>query len=152
MFPPLHCADSAADRTEHRMRTMTRLLRWPTAAVAAAALIAAPAAAHARAAFHLHLLSSDPAAGSTVHATPLAIRLTFSEAPEVRVTSIRATDGRGHAVALGPVHRDRRAPATVFAAVTRALPPGPCRVTWRTMAHDGHPMHGDFTFTVAAHR
>jgi methionine-rich copper-binding protein CopC len=121
-------------------------------ALAAAALLAAGVAApaHADSAFHLRLLRSDPAADATVHGSPAAIRLTFSEAPELAVTSVRLTGPGNRAVALGRLARAPRDRMTVVAAPRAALAPGRYAVTWRTMSHDGHAMRGTFHFTVAA--
>lgn len=127
---------------------LPRAARIAAAGVMVAALSTAGAGRLAAAgAFHLHLVHSDPAADASVPA-PLAIRLTFTEAPEVRVTTIQLADAQGRRAPLGPVHADRQHPATVFAAPTRPLHPGRYTLTWRTMAHDGHPMHGLFHFTV----
>lgn len=120
-------------------------------ALAVAGLSAGLAApARASSAFHLHLLRSDPAADATVHGSPAALRLTFSEAPELAVTSLRVRGPGDHPVALGRLQRAAGDRATVVAAPRAPLAPGHYAVTWRTMAHDGHAMHGTFHFTVVA--
>lgn len=125
---------------------------WTTAAAVLAAVLCAPVAspASARSAFHLHLLSSNPAADATLATSPASLRLTFSEAPELAVTSVRLRGPGDHAVALGRLQRAPRDRATVVTAPRAPLAHGRYTVTWRTMSHDGHPMHGDFHFTVGA--
>ena len=121
------------------------------ALAAVALLVAAVAAPRADAsAFHLRLVHSDPAADATVHGSPAAFRLTFSEAPELAVTSLHVTGSGHHAVALGRLTRAQGDRMTVVAAPRTALAPGRYAVTWRTMSHDGHAMHGTYHFTVAA--
>jgi len=130
-----------------------RVRRAPAVfALAAAALLAGGAAQSARAdsAFHLRLLRTDPAADATVHGSPAALRLTFSEVPELAVTTLRLRGPGDRAVALGHLQRAPGDRMTVSAAPARPLAPGRYTVTWRTMSHDGHAMHGTYHFTVAA--
>ncbi|MFL5386310.1 MAG: copper resistance protein CopC [Longimicrobiaceae bacterium] len=126
--------------------------RTMAAAVVMAVLCAASAApASARGAFHLRLLRSDPAADATLAAPPRALRLTFSEAPELAVTSVRLRGPGDGAVALSALARQRGDRATVVATPRAPLADGHYTVTWRTMSHDGHPMHGTFHFAVGGH-
>ena len=104
--------------------------------------------ASARGDFHLRLLRSDPAADATLAAPPRALRLTFSEAPELAVTSVRLRGPGNRAVALSPLARQRGDRATVVATPRAPLANGHYTVTWRTMSNDGHPMRGTFHFTV----
>lgn len=115
----------------------------PTAHAAPAAL---PPIAHGSV-FHLRLTKSDPAKDQVV-AAPSVIRLWFSLAPELAVTTIRVTDGEGKAIALSPVRRGSAANAPIEAEVSGALAPGRYTVFWKTSSRDGHPMKGDFVFTV----
>jgi len=117
-------------------------------AAAFAAVLCAAAPAAARSAFHLRLVSSDPAADATLAAPPAALRLTFSEAPELAVTTVRLLGPGDHAVALGRLVRARGDRATVVATPRASLAHGRYTVNWRTMSHDGHAMHGTFHFTV----
>jgi methionine-rich copper-binding protein CopC len=122
----------------------------PLLALAALLLAAAPAAGSGSA-FHLHLLRSDPAADTTLHAAPSALRLTFSEAPELGVTSVRLRHTGGASVSLARLARAPGDRNTVVSALRGRLTPGNYAVTWRTMSRDGHPMHGTFHFELAAH-
>lgn len=131
-------------------RFQLRRAKAAFAAAAAAVLFAGAAApASARSAFHLRLLRSDPAADTTVATPPAAVRLTFSEAPELAVTTVRLTGPGDRAVALGRLARQPRDRATVVATPRGPLAHGRYTVAWRTMSHDGHPMRGTFHFTVA---
>jgi methionine-rich copper-binding protein CopC len=128
----------------------SRKARTAVAAALAAVLfggLAAPASA--RSAFHLHLLRSDPAADAALATAPTALRLTFSEAPELAVTTVRLRGPGDVAVRLAPLARQPGERATVVATPRAPLTHGRYTVTWRTMSHDGHPMHGTFQFTVA---
>jgi len=132
-------------------RLRSRRAKLFAALVLAAVLgagVAAPASA--RSAFHLHLLRSDPAADATLATAPAALRLTFSEAPELAVTTVRLRGPGDRAIALGRLQRAPRDRATLVATPRAALAHGRYTVTWRTMSHDGHPMHGTFAFTVGA--
>jgi methionine-rich copper-binding protein CopC len=134
----------------------TKTVRWlagmaAAVLVAGAAVAARPAAMRAEsvAAFHLHLLRSSPAADSTV-ASPAAVRLWFTESPELAVTSVRMTGPAGRAVRLGRLRADSA--HSVVANVPARLSAGRYTLAWRTMSHDGHPMRGTIPFTVRATR
>jgi methionine-rich copper-binding protein CopC len=97
--------------------------------------------------FHLHLLKSSPAADATVAAAPDTIRLSFSETPELKVTTVTVTGAGSTAVALAPLASADS--ATVVAGVKGKMSAGAYTVAWRTMAKDGHVARGTFAFTVA---
>ena len=97
--------------------------------------------------FHLHLLKSSPAANATVVAAPDSIRLSFSQTPELKVTSVTVTGPASASVALAPLASADS--ATVVAAVKGRMSPGTYTVVWRTMAKDGHVARGTFAFTVS---
>lgn len=122
-----------------RRRTLPALL---AAVVATAALLlpAAPAAAHDE------LVSSDPAAGATLEAAPEQITLTFSAdiLAEDGATQVQVTDETGATLS-------EDAPVVAGTAVTQAVTgeaSGVVSVLWRVVSSDGHPISGDFTFTV----
>ena len=116
------------------------------AAITATALFAGAWAAP----FHLHLLKSTPAANTTVTAAPDSIQLWFSQAPEIKVTTVKVTGPGNAAVPLTPLAK--RDSAGVAAAVKGAMKAGGYTVAWRTMAKDGHVASGTFAFTVGATR
>jgi hypothetical protein len=120
---------------------VTRLVAL--AALAATALAAAPAAKH------VHLSRSEPMADSTVRAAPAAIKLWFSAAVQISVTSVRVTGPDGAAVETAAPRMGEGPNAPVIADVRGQLKPGRQQVAWRTMSRDGHPVAGAFAFTFA---
>lgn len=121
-----------------------------TLAVAAAALLlvtgglltAAPASAHDE------LVSADPAADSTLEALPDQLTLTFSGelAADAGATELRVTDAGGTSLADGD-------PAVEGTTVTQALTGAASdtvTVLWKVVSSDGHPISGEYRFTVAA--
>jgi methionine-rich copper-binding protein CopC len=115
----------------------------------AAALVtwsAAPASAHAQ------LIGSDPPAGSTIHALPEAVTLTFSDA------LVTTGDGEGnHLTVVDPMHEIISAAHTDVngAVASTVLSPsmvmdGTYRVSFRVVSTDGHAVEGTFTFRIDA--
>src|SRR5699024_5236309 len=106
-----------------------------------AALIALPAPAQA----HDTLLSTDPADGATLEASPEAATSTLSaDIPDGRpLVRIRGRRGRGVAEIVpttgGP---------TATAAGEEPLPAGTYDIQWRVVSSDGHPIEGTLTVTV----
>ncbi len=107
----------------------------------AALAIPAPAFAHAR------LLRSLPASGARV-ASISVLRLWFSERPVVRLTSLTLHDQNGASFSLSTPQAAIDDQTQILVSTVVALPAGHYTVDWRTMASDGHPSHGQFSFTV----
>lgn len=110
-------------------------------AVAAFLLPATPANAHDE------LLGSDPAADATVDALPAEISLTFSGiiAPDEGASEVSVTDAAGTELADGT-------PTTQDNVLTQPLAgeaSGVLTVLWKVVSSDGHPISGEFEFTVA---
>jgi methionine-rich copper-binding protein CopC len=97
---------------------------------------------------HLHLERSEPAANDTVAAAPAAVKLWFSEQPELAVTTIRLSTTGGGAVALAPLARDTGATAPVVATLRGHPAAGAYNVWWRSTARDGHVSTGQFQFVI----
>jgi copper resistance protein C len=99
---------------------------------------------------HAKLLNSKPAARETLKASPMAIRLWFSEPVETGLSRIKLVGAGGTTFATG---RARKIPgadeSTLMAPVTAPLPAGSYRVQWAVASDDGHPMKGSYSFTVA---
>lgn len=98
---------------------------------------------------HDDLVSSDPAAGSTVQTLPEEMTLTFSAAliPSDGGTAVVVTDADGNDVADG-------APEIDGAVLIQPLDPdaataGEYTVIWQVVSSDGHPTDGEFAFTVS---
>jgi copper resistance protein C len=109
-------------------------------AIVLQALAAAPASAHDE------LISTDPAAGSTVATVPSVVVLTFAEPPLTLGLGVDVT-GPGGTVSSG-------APTLSGSVIRQAIRPGgPAgfyTVRWRVTADDGHPVSGSFTFAASA--
>lgn len=125
-------------------RSRIRLLATAAAAFLVAAGIAVAAPAHA----HDELISSDPAAGTTLEAMPAALTLTFSGeiSPEPGATELAVTDAAGTSLADGE-------PEIEGTVVTQPLvddASGAITVLWKVVSSDGHPISGELSFTVDA--
>lgn len=96
---------------------------------------------------HARLTKSEPANQAKLTAAPTAIRLWFSEAPEIALTHVTLTDSMHATIATGAVARGATKLA-VTAPISRALTAGRYTIAWRTAAADGHPTSGQVTFSV----
>lgn len=128
----------------------TTILRRSTAPFAlAAALLAAflvlfaPLSASA----HDDLISSSPAADSTVDVLPPEIVLTFSAdlISGGNGTEVRVLDANENLVSNGDPMVEG---ATVTQPLLAEADSGLYRVQWRVVSSDGHPTSKEFTFTV----
>ncbi|MCO6006093.1 copper resistance protein CopC [Actinoallomurus purpureus] len=117
-------------------RPVSRLAAAIAAVAVTGLLTAAPADAHTT------LTAAVPAKGSKVP-SPARIKLTFAEA--VRFPGIVVLDAKGGHHESGKAHATD---ATVTEQVAGVLPPGVYTVGWRVVADDGHPVTGDYKFTV----
>lgn len=120
-------------------------MRSTLATVVAAAAIASMTT---RADAHAHYRSSIPAAGAVVNRAPDALRITFSEGVEPTFSHIGVVDGRGHAVATGPLSTAPGDASIVIVPVRAAMRPGRYQVTWQVTSVDTHRTHGVYMFTV----
>nr|BFE57939.1 hypothetical protein GCM10020063_024650 [Dactylosporangium thailandense] len=110
--------------------------------VAAALVLLAPATP---AFAHSRLVASDPADGATV-STPLdAVALTFSDGVQQQFSTVVVTGADGSSY----VDRAPRVADRTLTQPIRPLPNGAVRVAWRTVSADGHPIEGQFSFTVS---
>jgi len=113
--------------------------------LAASALLVAPASpAHA----HDELLGSDPAADASLDALPSQLALTFSGAiaTDAGASEVAVTDASGTSLVDG-------APTAQDNVLTQPLAgeaSGEVTVLWKVVSSDGHPISGEFSFTVAA--
>jgi len=104
---------------------------------------AGPAAAHAV------LLSTQPASGATLAAAPRSVALTFDEAPQKQFSTIHVTGPDGQRHDSGSVQLTGAAGAVATQQLTGTGLPGRYVVDWRVVSDDGHPVSGQFTFTVS---
>lgn len=114
------------------------------ALLAAASILFFSPAAHA----HDELLGSEPAAGATVDAWPDALALTFSGAisQEDGASEIQVTDATGADLTAGePEIQDN-----VLTQPVTGTGSGEVTVLWKVVSSDGHPISGEYAFTVSA--
>ena len=123
-------------------------LRLRRAAALSAVVLGAATLTAWRAPLHLHLVKSTPAANASVSSAPDSIRLWFSQAPELKLTTVKVTGPGTDAIALAPLAKGDS--ALVIAAVKGTMAAGSYTVAWRTMSKDGHVVRGTFAFKVAA--
>ncbi|KJL42520.1 MULTISPECIES: copper resistance protein CopC [Microbacterium] len=95
---------------------------------------------------HDELLGSDPAADSTLDALPAQLTLTFSAeiADDDGASVVEVTDSSGSSLVDG-------APTVQDNVLTQPLAgeaSGAVRVLWKVVSSDGHPISGEFSFTV----
>lgn len=109
--------------------------------VLAGVAIAAPAWAHA------HLVSAQPAVGSTVAAAD-QIRITFSEGIEITFSKVEVSRANGAPIALGAVALDPANDKVVVLSLPGNLPAGVYTVDWHVVSVDTHRTEGTYSFTV----
>ena len=111
-------------------------------ALAAALLMGGVAALPAGA--HAELESTDPADGSSLAAPPAQVTLTFGEALVPETVNIAVSSAAGPLTGI--------APSTAGPTVTVPWPAdagaGDYRVAYRVVSEDGHPVEGQFAFTI----
>ncbi len=102
----------------------------------------APAFAHAL------LASSDPKAGANLSTPPATVTITFTEAPDPSLSTIRVLDSSGASVTAGASSGVPGQPRQLSVAL-QPLGPGVYTVAWRTLSTvDGHLAAGSFAFGV----
>ena len=111
-------------------------------------LLVAPllAAARGTAFPHLALKRSDPEDNSQLRVPPQQISLWFTAKPQLAISRITLTGPTG-GVTLDAIVADTG--NVLHARVPRILAAGDYTVAWQTASADGHPIRGQFTFTVA---
>lgn len=97
---------------------------------------------------HAHLVKASPAVGSQVAASPTEIRISFSEAIELRFSGAEVKTASGSAVATGAVSIDPSDKATLVVPLKAALTAGSYKVTWHVVSVDTHKTQGSFSFEV----
>lgn len=125
-----------------RRRTVPAVLAAAVIAASALLVPALPAAAHDE------LIGTDPSADAVLESLPAEITLSYSAdvLPDTGATVIEVTDAAGTSLTDG-------APEVSGAEVTQALAgpaSGAVTVRWRVVSSDGHPIDGEFAFSVPA--
>lgn len=126
---------------------MSRTVRAVGATVAAAIMLGIVAAS-AVASAHLSLKESSPKKDETVSASPEAVTLRFTQAPQMAGTSVRLLPKGGRPLDLDPATAREDDPSVVVLEVSETLADGDYEVMWRAMAQDGHTIRGEFGFSV----
>jgi copper transport protein len=121
-----------------------RRLVWG-ALTAALALLVTPDSAFA----HGKLKASSPGAGAHLGIIPRELRLDFTEVPDLTFSRVSLIGPGGAAVALGALSYAQDSHRAVVAAIDVSLAAGTYTVRWQLAGDDGHPVRGDFRFTVA---
>lgn len=98
--------------------------------------------------YHATLLSSEPAAKSTLTTSPTRIRLVFSEEVEPSLGRIKLVAPDGSVTTLKQA-ADPHDASALIGAIPSPLVSGVYRVEWRIVSEDGHPIDGTYPFTVA---
>jgi methionine-rich copper-binding protein CopC len=96
---------------------------------------------------HAALTRADPAIDGHTAVIPAAVRLWFSESPEVVFTRLTLSDSSGAPVKLGKVESGDTK-LEIRAKIAGTMHAGRYVVNWRTAGADGHATAGHFTFTV----
>lgn len=107
-------------------------------------------ASRSTAPFHLHLEKSEPAKDQVLPQAPTVIRLWYSMPPELAVTAVKLRRADGAAITTAAPHRGKDGATAVEVEIKQPLPAGSYVVNWKTASKDGHPVTGDFAFTVKA--
>lgn len=96
---------------------------------------------------HDQLVGSNPSAGTDLHKAPTSLRLTFSDTVHDTGVAVRVTDASGRQLQSGdPVVADD----VVTQRLESTKTPGTVRVVWRVSSADGHPVSGNFNFSINA--
>ena len=95
---------------------------------------------------HNVLISTDPGNGASLAAGPSKISLTFDQYVQgADVNQIAVTGPNGGQWAEGPISVVNN---TISAPLRPLGPAGKYTVGYRVLSADGHPVTGDFTFTL----
>ncbi|WP_378144083.1 copper resistance protein CopC [Cnuibacter sp. UC19_7] len=125
-----------------RLRVLASAVAGALLAGAAAVGVAAPASAHD------YLVSTSPAADSTVSDALTSVSLTFNEPPFAdagAAIGIRVSDPSGQVVSDGRVSITDSTLSTAVAPTTQ----GAYQVEWQNVSGDGHTVSGTYVFTYA---
>jgi methionine-rich copper-binding protein CopC len=141
---PSHSLDGMSQNASPR-RSLVRLLN---AVVAAAVLTAGGLLGASPASAHDELIASDPVADTSLGALPAQLTLTFSNSIDATdgASEVQVTDAAGTTLTSG-------APAVTDNVLTQPLQgaaSGVVTVLWKVVSSDGHPISGQFAFTVTA--
>jgi methionine-rich copper-binding protein CopC len=94
---------------------------------------------------HMALESALPVAGSSITAPPASLQLTFTQAPDLAVSTLDLTGPSG-AITLNNLHvMDNN---VLMAMVGSEMPDGEYTVAWQSAGDDGHLQKGAYKFRL----
>lgn len=127
----------------HRVHTFRSVLVGVVAILLGGLSVAVASPAWA----HDELIGASPTVGAEVGALPSEITMTFSGVlmDQPGATQVVVTDAAGTALTDGDPTLD----GTRLTQALTGSASGPVTVTWRVVSSDGHPVSGQYTFTVA---
>ena len=97
---------------------------------------------------HAQLTSAVPAVGSFVKLSPTEIRLTFTEAIEVKLSKVDLMNETDMIDDIASVSLDPNDKKTLVAKLKSPLPQGSYMVMWHVVSVDTHKTQGDFSFAI----
>jgi putative copper export protein/methionine-rich copper-binding protein CopC len=97
---------------------------------------------------HQQLLRSTPAKGDHLSEVPRTLRLVFNEPVELEVSRLVLAGPSGN-IALYPLRLHPDSSTVLLAEIAGPLEAGTYTVNWQVVGSDGHPVRGEFAFTVA---
>lgn len=97
---------------------------------------------------HAHIGSTNPYDGETLQSSPAEIAVHFGSVIEGSLAMIAVTTDANQDIELGPVRISTDAKALI-ANPAKKLEPDVYKVRWKALSHDGHPVSGQFSFTVS---
>jgi copper resistance protein C len=119
-----------------------RLVRW----AALALLLAGSALPGSRAEAHAIIVTSKPAANSTVSAGAVDIVLQFNSLIDASLSRVDVVDAGGKIIAADITDQGKG----VLTSQVTVDAPGKWRVRWQVLSTDGHITRGEIPFTVVA--
>lgn len=132
------------DAAKKRVRSGRIGGRWFAVLLGMLLVVLFPLAAAA----HQQLLRATPGKGDHLSAAPVQLRLVFNEPVELAVSRMRLTGPLGD-IALAELMLDADSSTVLIARVSGTLVAGTYTVTWQVVGSDGHPVRGEYTFTIA---
>lgn len=97
---------------------------------------------------HSALKAASPGDSDNLSAAPRELRLSFNEVVELAVSRLGLTGPQG-AVALAPIAVHPDSASVLIAGIKGPLVAGSYTVNWQVVGADGHPVRGEYAFTVA---
>jgi putative copper export protein/methionine-rich copper-binding protein CopC len=102
----------------------------------------------AEAAAHQRLLRAEPAADAVATVVPSELRLHFYEPVELAFTTLSLVGPGGDGVVLGDARIAGDAGTELVVPIRGALRAGSYTVRWTSASRDGHPVRGEYTFSI----